>query len=159
MLNDSNLAKHVNIIKSNRDDLPNDVYTMMVDAINYEINEVINTKPEFSNIGNLKINRKFIKRGIMTIPYGATIKGIMNQLITDFFILQDPVKGEPRLFLLNNNLFNKINRNIYLKYKELYILSSIIHNILYKTFPKLEEFVLYLKNMNKLLKKLNLKTI
>nr|YP_010130216.1 DNA-directed RNA polymerase [Clavaria fumosa]QPZ51118.1 DNA-directed RNA polymerase [Clavaria fumosa] len=85
MLNDSNLAKHVNIIKSNRDELPNDVYAMMVDTINHEINEIINKKPEYANIGNLKINIKFIKRDIMTIPYGATIRGIFNQLKSDHF--------------------------------------------------------------------------
>lgn len=34
---------------------------------------------------NLKINRKFVKQGIMTIPYGATIIGIYDQLKNSFF--------------------------------------------------------------------------
>lgn len=41
--------------------------------------------PKYTKLNHLNINRKFIKRCIMTIPYGVTKRGIANQLKTDHF--------------------------------------------------------------------------
>jgi len=157
MINDTNLAKYVNIIKSGRDDLPNDVYGFMVTKVVDEIKELIQKNPEFAKLGYLKITRKFIKRGIMTIPYGVTVRGISEQLKSDHFQI-NKINGK-RCYLLNNKEFNIIDTDIYLNDKEINQLAKIIHDILYKSFPNLTKLVDYLKNMNRFLKKLNLSPI
>ena len=81
MTTDLNLANYVNLLKSSPDKEPNDVYSLMVDLVNDKLTQTNNT-----NIIKLNITREFIKRGIMTIPYGVTIRGIKEQLISDFFI-------------------------------------------------------------------------
>jgi hypothetical protein len=55
--------------------------------------------------------------------------------------------------------FNKADFDIYLDYKQLYALGEAIHSVLFEVFPDLKILVKYLKNMNKMLRKLNLPTI
>jgi DNA-directed RNA polymerase len=156
MINDINLARYVNLVKSNQDDLPNDVYGFMVNRVKDEINNLVKNENEFIKLNYLNIDRSFIKRCIMTISYGVTIRGVIDQLKSDQFKLVDRIKGK-------NTYTLKINKDnnfyFYLNDKEIYQLSKIMHNILYKTFPSLSLLVEYLKNINRLLKSLNLNTI
>ena len=158
MANDINLAKYVNILRSDRNDIPNDVYSYMVKKVNEKLFIMINKSYEYSKLDFLNINRKFIKRGIMTIPYGVNIRGITNQLIDDHFQFEKFVERK-KTFTLKENIFNKKNVYFYLNNKEIYCLGKIIHDVLYDSFPSLKILVNYLKNMNKTLKILNLKTI
>jgi DNA-directed RNA polymerase len=61
MTNNTNLAKYVNILKSNENEIPNDVYTYMVKRVNEEINILISNFNTFIKLTLLNINRKFIK--------------------------------------------------------------------------------------------------
>jgi DNA-directed RNA polymerase, mitochondrial len=111
--------------------------------------------PEYSKLDYIEIIRRFIKRAMMTIPYGATIRGIVNQLKTDFFQITEVVKGKP-LYGLIDDKYNKYKIDFNLNYKEINALGRILHDILYETFGNLTLLVDYFKDMNKQLKKLNL---
>lgn len=158
MVNDTNLAKYVNICKSSSKDVPEDVYSYMVEKINTKINEIIDKSCEYFKLNFLNINRNFVKKGLMTVPYGVTKRGIADQLKTEFFKLERWKDKKPEYVLLDNT-FNKDNIKFYLSNLEINCLASIIHNILYETFPILKELISYLKNMNKFLKQLNLNPI
>lgn len=158
MINDINLAKYVNILRSSRDDVPEDVYGFMVKKVNIKIQELIKNHKEYANLDYLNIFRKFIKRGIMTIPYGATVRGIVNQLKTEFFLFDGVVDRKPTYKLIDDK-YNKYNHDFSLNNKEINALGKIIHDILYETFDSLKELVKYLKCMNKKLKILNLQPI
>jgi len=71
----------------------------------------------------------------------------------------DLVKGKKLTFMLISKEFNKTEFDIHLTYKQLYILGKAIHSVLYEVFPDLTILVKYLKDMNKMLKILNLPTI
>jgi DNA-directed RNA polymerase len=159
MISESNLAKYVNIVKSDENDQPNDLYGEMVDKVINLIENFVKEKPEYINLLKLKILRGFIKRGIMTIPYSATVTGIMDQLISDLFLKQDVKKGGKLLFLLNDNRFNNTNNEVYLTKKEINKLAQFIYSVLYESFPRLRILVNYLIGMNNLLKDLKLRTI
>jgi DNA-directed RNA polymerase, mitochondrial len=160
MINDANLAKFVNIVKSSKNDIPNDVYNKMVENVNININSLIETYPEFSKLKLLNVNRTFIKNGIMTIPYGVTTRGISSQLIKEFFILLNPVKGSKRAFILQDkNFLKNQDINLTLTFKEIFKLAEIIHNVLYNSFPNLTVVVKYLKDINRFLKLLGLSTV
>jgi DNA-directed RNA polymerase len=135
MINDTNLAKFVNIVQSHKDSVPNDVYTYMVSFVENKINYLIETDSEYAVLGNIFINRSFIKRGIMTNPYGVTSRGITDQLKVDHFILLDLVKGKPRSYILKSKKFNKTNFDIILNTKQLSALGNAIHSVLYDTLP------------------------
>ena len=87
MANDLNLAKYSNILESSQDPDPKDVYSLMVLKLQNKLNSLAAIDPTYSNLTKININRKFIKRGIMTIPYGVTIRGIKEQLVNDFYFL------------------------------------------------------------------------
>ena len=168
MTTDLNLANYVNLLKSSPDKEPNDVYSLMVDLVNDKLTQTNNT-----NIIKLNITREFIKRGIMTIPYGVTIRGIKEQLISDFFIktnethkytlthTSQAIQKVSNLYKLRNNKFLKKDpyvtvENFRLSGSEIMNLAKLIHSTLYDTYPSLTKLITYLKNMNKLLMKLNL---
>jgi hypothetical protein len=158
MVNETNLAKYVNIVKSNATEIPNDVYSYMVNKINDEINDTIKIDPSLINLRYINYNRTFIKISIMTIPYGASIREISDQIKNDFFIFNGII-NKKYTYKLKDNTFNKENTNFYLKNHEIIVLARILHDILYKSFPSLGFFVKYLKLMNKFLKDLKLNTV
>jgi DNA-dependent RNA polymerase len=158
MVNDLNLAKYVNILKSDRDNIPEDVYQYMVTQINIKINKIVDENKEYAKLLLLEISRSFIKRGIMTVPYGSTIRGISDQLKTDQFIYAG-VKNNKRSYKLADNSLSKGEIELYFNNKEINCLATIIHDILYDTFDTLKKLVTYLKQMNKFLKNLNLNPI
>jgi len=159
MINDTNLAKYVNIVNSNRDDIPNDVYSHMISFVNKKIQEYLVNDYSLAILGNININRKFIKPGIMTISYGATSRGIADQLKINHFRQLDLVKGKSLTYMLISKEFNKTEFDIHITVRQIYVLAKAIHSVLYDVFPNLTILVKYLKDVNKLLKKLKLPTI
>jgi len=159
MINDTYLAKYVNITSSNENDLPKDVYSYMIAHVETKIKEYIKNDNSLAILDNIIINREFIKPGIMTISYGATNRGISEQLRTDHFRQNDLEKDKKLSFLLINNKFNKTNFDINLTYRQVSYLGKAIHSVLFDVFPNLNTLVNYLKNMNKMLKGINQPTI
>lgn len=159
MISDTNLAKYVNISKSSKEDIPADVYSYMIKFVEAKINRKIAEDPYFAVLGNIHITRKLIKPGIMTISYGATSRGIAEQIKNTHFKPVDPVKGKKLTFVLITNELNKTKFDIYLELKQLAALGKAIHSSLYEEFPNLTILVKYLKDINKMLKKINIPTI
>jgi len=158
MINETNLAKYVNIMKSNRDDIPEDVYQYMAKKVNEKVKEITTTYSEYSKLNYLNIVRSFIKRCIMTIAYGVTKRGISNQLKEDHFVFAGLVNNK-QTYRLKDDSFNKIKFDFYLTNVEINCLANILHEILYDTFSSLKDLVIYFKLMNKFLKELNLSPI
>jgi hypothetical protein len=164
MTNDTNLAKYVNIIKSNKEDLPEDIYQYMAKKLKEKI-EIIKKEIKYSKLHYIDPNRKFIKSAIMTIPYGSTKRGIADKLKNEHFEFSKVINKKP-YFTLINDAFKTIkteneiaNTKIYFSNSEINKLASVIHELLYDSFESLKLLVNYFKEMNKLLKKLNLSTI
>lgn len=151
MMNDLNLGKYVNILKSSDMDLPNDIYEVMVKYVKTGISCLIEKDTAYSKLSLLNIDRSFIKRGIMTIPYGVKPIGITEQLIADHFILHQKSKElKKRLYVV------KGLEPVFFTYKDIMAISKIIHSALYETYPNLNILVDYLIEMNKFINNLNL---
>ena len=84
LIADTHLAKKVNIIEATFKDIPNDLYSECVKHIKDEIKNEYLTKPEMTSLLKLDIDRSFVKRTIMTIPYNITYNGVVKQ-IEEFF--------------------------------------------------------------------------
>jgi DNA-directed RNA polymerase len=157
MTQDTNLAKYVNIFKSNKEDIPEDVYTYMVHRLNEKIKE-FSRDIKYVKLTYINIIRKFIKLAIMTIPYGSTKRGIAEKLKEEHFKFAGYVEGKPT-FTLIKDIYKKDNINFYLTHTEINKLASVIHELLYDSFESLKVLVKYLKDMNRLLKILRLSSI
>ena len=145
MVKDLNLMQFVNLLKSTCTDLPNDIYKEMIIHIEKSIEKLLNTVnrnkktneiEDFSKLANIKITRAFIKRGIMTISYGVTVKGVCHQLLTDHF---KKVDNNKRLYSLINSEFG--DTDLVFSYKEIFKLSGIIHSVLFESYPSVNRLV------------------
>jgi len=150
--NDINLAQRVNISPSTDEEKPNDIYSDLIKPVKEAITELIKDKPEFYNLSKLNITRKLIKRGIMTTTYGVTVKGILEQLLSEHFV---------KYSLVNNHYLYKPKDiaslgDICLYYKDIYELSRIIYNVLFKSHPTLDNIMNYFNNMVNLMNALEL---
>ncbi len=138
IINDSKLAQKVNIIESDTLVDPQDLYTDCVDSIKQGLAKQVKKYPIYSSLLNLIIDRKLIKRSIMTIPYNVTIVGIMEQLETHF---------EKKWNLLGHYeyipLDIKSHGNVKLTTKDLMCLATVIHDTLYEEHPNLKALVKY----------------
>ena len=147
MVKDTKLAKYVNIFISNKDEIPNDLYNEMVKLVNISIQSLIKNKPDLVKLSDLHITRKFIKKAIMTIPYGVTKNGVRDQLLDLFFeklnsytnVFIDPPmvysikfkkKIQQNIYKLTDNTFNKKSSELLLSSQELSELSKILYSVL-----------------------------
>jgi len=150
--NDINLAQRVNILPSTDEEEPNDIYSDLIKPVKEAINNLVENKPEFYNLIKLNITRKLIKRGIMTKTYGVTVKGILKQLLNEHFV---------KYSIVNNHYLYKPKEisslgDVCLYYKDIYELSRIIYNVLFKSHPTLDNIMNYFNNMVSLMNALKL---
>lgn len=156
MAADNNLASYVNISKSTDNDLPKDFYQHMVEYIVKDVKKLIEDNPDLAILDQILFNRSFIKKCIMTIPYGVTVRGMRDQLTNSHFIYKGNIANKKSFnlkkeFLKNPTLETSLTFNL----NDINILAKSIHNILFNTYPSLTKVVEYLKDVNKFLKKLD----
>ncbi len=78
---DSIAGREVNLLDT---DIPGDIYSMVMDSVIRTVEtERHSCEMAAAWYGNVK--RKTVKRGVMTTPYGVTMRGIRDQLVTDGF--------------------------------------------------------------------------
>ena len=97
MIADSNLGYNVNLTGLN--DKPEDFYSYLVEPINQAINKFGKSDPEFSALQDLYLDRKALKRPIMTQNYNVSIFGMKDQLfellnVEEYIDLTDEIMGQ-----------------------------------------------------------------
>lgn len=150
MVSENTIAKNVNLLASDESLKPHDFYTFCLDLVHKKVSELTKNNPLYIRISQIQLTRDIIKRSIMTIPYNVSKIGISNQLQENF----DWVKVDNQNLLTPNWMITE--KPIYISLKELYILSEIIHSILFEKHPLLNDLVNYLNGMAELLSHLSL---
>jgi len=138
LCNDVELANSVNICYADLNTKPNDIYT---DTLNYIKSRIQENKddPLYKNILSFPLTRSFIKRSILTISYSVTVKGVFEQLA-----------GQMIKKLVNKKIIYELEfeSSVFsLSYKELFLLSKIVHQSLFLLHPKLKIFNEFLKEV------------
>jgi len=147
---DTNLAKYTNVITNKENpsqEIPEDFYIYSVELINEKLK-----KSDNPNIQKIKLNRKIIKRTVMTIPYNISLNGIGEQL-------QEHLK---KIWVLNNYEFI-IPENISvdglsftITSKEFGLLTKLVYNVLTTEIPSLKKLTNYFKNIINILNSINI---
>jgi DNA-directed RNA polymerase len=87
MLKDSQIGALVNLISKSEDESVSDIYEVLVNPINKEINKVgKNKNNNHPLLKDVKLTRDILKPSIMTTVYNVTISGIYDQLIHSKYI-------------------------------------------------------------------------
>jgi len=153
MTSDVHLGKRVNITKSSIYDDPNDIYSELLPDIKKKVDSLIQNDITYSNLKYLNISRKLVKRGIMTITYGVTKKGIVDQLLSEHFYKAGLVKNH---YLYKSRYKNLAPSDVGFRYEDLYALSCIIYEALFQTHEVLNRFMLYFDSIVELMNRLEL---
>ena len=119
-----NLASQTNVIYSG--ELPKDFYSYAAEVVQNDINMSDN-----ENINKLNINREFIKKSVMTIPYNITPYGITDH-IKDKCIKH---KDGNKVFYLLPLVFTKDNIPVRLYNKDITSLAHLIYNAILNNIP------------------------
>jgi len=113
MLKDVELARSVNVIPDPSNDGLNekvrDIYSEMIEPTYKKIDEFVDRNPSFFKLMKVKITRKLIKPTIMTRVYNVTVKGVCNQLISNFEIINMNNNKDPNLEIGTNKINNEIS--------------------------------------------------
>ncbi|KAJ3220453.1 DNA-directed RNA polymerase [Clydaea vesicula] len=119
IMSDKSLAKMVNLVPYNN---PSDIYTIIANNLEKSLSNI-------SPFNKLNIDRKFIKKSIMTIPYGVTIIGMVNQIAENAISFNK--SNKTYCFLSKNNNVISLSR------KELFTLVQFILSELNKDYASI----------------------
>ena len=151
LLEDVDLGLNVNINDTSNSEDPKDIYTFLINPILDKIKLFVKSNKEYYNFLNLKIDRSFIKKIVMTIPYSVTIYGIKEQICS--LGTKIIMKNTKKIYYEFNSISNDL---IKLDHSELLTLAKLIRTIILEYYPNLKLLFSYYGKMTALLIKLNL---
>ena len=146
-----------------KDNSPRDVYALVAEKVRSNIEKVEDNDIK-NSLCKLKIERKLLKKPVMTVPYNVSYPTMCEQLLAQGFF----TKHFDSLDVKKNNktYFYKVSKDILkeeyqnecikLSSKEFALLTAFLYKSVYLTFPRLDAYVKYMKNMASLFARLNL---
>jgi hypothetical protein len=153
---DHDLAKELNLTKSNSDDEPKDFYGFTATKlVNYfrdrlDNNNLTNEEKEvYTRFSDLKIARKIVKRAIMTIPYNVTQIAMIDYLKENFDLVDSADRS-------NLTYFYKEDPTVVLKEKDFPMLARGLKTVLFDDRFKLKKLLAYLNEVVSIVTTLNL---
>ena len=153
LLKDVELASEVNMIENDEDQDPKDIYSTLLEPINYEINKFGLDNIEYGVLANVKLDRSIVKRNIMTKVYNVSKYGMANQL-------KEKLAKVERKPDNNTNIVYKVptiqGGNISLSNKDIYQVARIIDEQIFIRFPSLNYIYIYFIEITKLMSRLGL---
>nr|YP_010194655.1 hypothetical protein LK112_mgp17 [Conidiobolus taihushanensis]QZZ81394.1 hypothetical protein [Conidiobolus taihushanensis] len=155
IINEFNIAKLTNLLQSDASQSPEDIYTKCCELVKNDIAIIIAQKSKHYRLVNLNLNRKLIKKIIMTIPYNVTKYTIRAYLVEHFTpkLNTDSNIKSKYIYLLNEYGENFITD------MDLTKLCDCLYNILYKYSPQLKNLVDYFSKITIMMNELNIPII
>jgi hypothetical protein len=132
------------------DDIKNDYYLYASSVV-----QDILDKSDNAKFRNIKLNRKIIKKSVMTIPYNITKYGIIEQMKDHF---QAATILNKKMYVVSKEN-TKDNTCVYLLPREIKDLGNIIYDGLIDNLPSLKILSNYLDNLINIILKLDMPVI
>uniref|UniRef100_P33539 Probable DNA-directed RNA polymerase n=1 Tax=Agaricus bitorquis TaxID=5343 RepID=RPOP_AGABT len=144
------LASNVNLYTDSsnpKEDYPQDFYTYALEKIR---DKLINS--DITELRDIKLNRKIIKRSVMTIPYNISMAGIGEHLM-EHFTVKTVLKYR---YVVIPGSATISSKDVYLDYSKYGQLCKIIYFVLTKELPSLRLLSNYFESMIDIFVKLNI---
>ena len=154
---DHDLAKELNLTKSNHDDTPKDFYNFIgIKLVNYFRDQLNNNKTlsveerdVYSRFSNIVVARKMIKKVIMTKVYNVTYFKMVDYLKDHFEVIDSSDKA-------NLKYCFKDDPSLVLMEKDFHILVKGLITVMVEDNSKLEKLLKYLHKVVEITNELNL---
>lgn len=175
LMKDIELGVNTNLLPQTENEIPEDIYSYLLNIINEAINNYGKEHIEYNILAFIKLERKHIKAPIMTKVYNVTKYEISRQLQAifkgdneDTLLLAEQAKviEEISTELEENIKSNKKKTKficpsndggkIYLNTKDIYKMAEIINDQIFVVFPSLNEIYKYFIDITKLSIKLDI---
>lgn len=150
LMRDSNLAKEVNLTSQTTLDDVFDIYSKLAIPINEKIRRIGREDPKYTNLIEVNLSRKIVKKPIMTKTYNVTVEGIVDQLLEN---ITTNKKGEIKSYAVPSILEGKI---CYLNKEDIRKIANIINDTFFEEYPLIQFFYEYLKDLAKIMNLANL---
>ena len=155
-----NLRKELNLTQTDFSKNPYDFYSYVLELYKDYLNELDlssiedeEVKASYGRIRDFCLDRKIVKKVIMTIPYNATTKK-MVEYITEILIKKTRKTGDTEMVWFSHP--QDLSTTKELSYKDLYLLVNSIKTVLDKTSPKIAKLKDYLRKIAKICTELEL---
>lgn len=162
MIKDFNIAKNVNLVKQDKTEKVQDIYSILLNYINQAI-FIEGNSPEtkFPLLKHVSLSRSEIKLPTMTKTYNVSLIGMKNQLTYSLNKRSEINLLDNKSNIIHFNKKIKIksylnNENIELDYKDILKIAQIIESSIFENFPFLKSVYDYFKESSKLLNSLGL---
>ena len=142
---DKELARNVNLYsqsKNPKEELPQDFYIFVLKIIQKKL-----TESNILELNNIILNRKMIKKSIMTIPYNISMSGVADQLMEHL----EKVWELDKLLIKIPAYATMNNKEIFLSPKQYGELIKIIYFVLTKELPSLRALSEYFDSLIEIL--------
>lgn len=155
---ESNLRKQLNLTKANFTDKPGDFYSYVLELLKDYLNTLNlkdfqeDKKVSYERLKDFCLDRKIIKNMIMTIPYNATSRKIVEDMTNLLIRVKEKVGDiETEWFIHPSDVSKKK-----LSYQDLFLLVSSIKVVLDKIAPKITRLQNYLYKIAEVCTKLEI---
>lgn len=130
-------------------DKPYDLYSIVLKEINKKVSELVKKEDKHILLKTLKLDRKLVKRSIMTIPYNVTQHGVVTHL-EEFF---NKEWKDCNLLYIPKDKKHGVK---YVTQSDIFKLASIIKSTLFEMHPELNNLINYFKEMVAIFNALNM---
>lgn len=153
---ESKLYEELNL--TNKSGVPKDFYNFLVHKVLKQIREKTEdnnkvdakSRGSYERLSNFILNRSHVKKVIMTIPYNAGVRSMIDYLKDELEEIKYDKNLKGYWYCNKDSPDNLINSN------DVSLLVNIINNIIKKEFTKINKLIKYLRNVAGLFHKLNL---
>jgi DNA-directed RNA polymerase len=156
MTKEVDMAIQVNLIPTSENpelDAPKDFYTYALERVR----EALRKHPK-EVLNKISLNRKIIKKSVMTIPYNISLTGIGEHLMEHFSKIKDN-EGKKYIGVLVPKEGVLDEKDLLLNYSEFGHLTKTIYFVLTKEMPSLKLLGEYLDSLITILVEFNLPII
>ena len=161
LISDSDLAKELNLTKSDWNDEPKDYYGFtgikLIELFKHKlkVNKLsVEDRECYERLSNMLILRKTVKKVIMTIPYNVSIFQMIRYLKEHFVKFDTDNKSKWLAYTLEYK--HKDDPKLILCSKDFTFIATGLKEVLEKNFPKLKSLIIYLKTIAKICTRLGL---
>lgn len=162
LISDYDMAKELNLTKSDMNDTPKDYYGFMLIKLTDLFKSKLSSnnlskelKDSYERLSKLLLGRSTIKKAIMTIPYNVSLLQMIKYIKENFIRIKDQNSKE------NSSAWKlefqyKDDPSIILSHQDISLIASGLKEVLEINFPRLKFLIIYLKTLAKICNKLNL---
>lgn len=148
LISEVNLALMSNVIGDDTD-IKKDVYGSVAELVKTKIQK-LKDKEIVKNLEKINIDRKLLKKPVMTVPYNVSLNSMSKQLVEEGFferVFSNLCGNKSYYYIVNSSILKDKESNLTLTATEWGHFTVILYYAIYEKYPPLKELKKYFYNL------------